>query len=219
MCFSFRQILKALQFMAQFTLSTAPISQPQSLFELVTDLGGGKLLAAQATISLKNDIDEPISGSLAVNWPPTSFLLSPTKLLENIFMLSISLKANSGKITLKNWFEDQEWGIEDGFFSQFKIPTIKMRMGDEDDGAAALVQVRDAQQWFSPGEELQCIAMPLLSISTLFQFNSTLCHLHCNTFTLLGCTNFGPSWKKYTLLLFSLNWRILRKSLVWSTTW
>ena len=94
--------------MAQFTLSTAPISQPQSLFELVTDLGGGKLLAAQATISLKNDIDEPISGSLAVNWPPTSFLLSPTKLLENIFMLSISLKANSGKITLKNWFEDQE---------------------------------------------------------------------------------------------------------------
>ena len=27
--------------MAQFTLSTAPIRQPQSLFELVTDLGGG----------------------------------------------------------------------------------------------------------------------------------------------------------------------------------
>ena len=111
MCFSFRQILKALQFMAQFTLSTAPIRQPQSLFELVTDLGGGKLLAAQerrATISLETYIDEPICGSLGVNWPPTSFLLSPTKLLENIFMLSISLKANSGKITLKNWFEDQE---------------------------------------------------------------------------------------------------------------
>ena len=40
MCFSFHQTVKVVQFMAEFTLSTTPIRQPQSLFELVTDLGG-----------------------------------------------------------------------------------------------------------------------------------------------------------------------------------
>ena len=78
--------------MAQFTLSTAPIRRPQSLFELVTDLGGEIIGSIGATTSLKNTIDEAISGSLAINWPSARLLLSPTEGLQSILC--------SGQITV-----------------------------------------------------------------------------------------------------------------------